>query len=202
MLIEEGQHRLAWATTFLTLEARRQRAFLEPSDVAEAALACVGAWETATDFEGISAALAAASSALQVCIRPLQHTPHGVNDGSEHHAADGCPEGAPQRAPCWQGGEVGDDKSGWEDAWDEPSPGDALMLDRLREAKRNVLAARLLTKHGLPTSVAELAAIDAEAASRLLQQLFLRMASSVGITDARFCGMCTAAPASVPADAR
>ena len=61
------------------------------------------------------------------------------------------------------------------------------MLDRLREAKRNVLAARLLTKHGLPTSAAELAAADAEVASRLLQQMFRRMASSVGITDSRYC---------------
>jgi hypothetical protein len=60
------------------------------------------------------------------------------------------------------------------------------MLDRLREAKRNVLAARLLTKHGLPTSAAEVAAADAEVASRLLQQLFRRMASSVGITDSRW----------------
>ena len=80
----------------------------------------------------------------------------------------------------------GDGATGWEDAWDETSPGDALLLDRLREAKRSVLGARLLTKHGLPTSAAELAAADAAAAARMLRQLFVRMASSIGITDARW----------------
>ena len=84
---------------------------------------------------------------------------------------------------CQQGD--GDGATGWEDAWDETSPGEALLLDRLREAKRGVTAARLLTKHGLPTSAAELAAADAPAAARMLRQLFVRMASSIGITDAR-----------------
>jgi hypothetical protein len=73
VLVEEGQQRLAWSTAFLTLEARRQRAFAEPSDVAEAALACVGAWDMATDFDRIRAALNAASAALQVWIRVLAH---------------------------------------------------------------------------------------------------------------------------------
>jgi len=88
-----------------------------------------------------------------------------------------------EKQHCQQGD--GDGATGWEDAWDETSPGDALLLDRLRDAKRGVTAARLLTKHGLTTSAAELAAADATAAARMLRQLFVRMASSIGITDAR-----------------
>ena len=65
LLVDEGQHRLAWSTAFLTLEAQHQRAFAAPSDVAEATLACVAGWETATDFDGIGAALDAATTALQ-----------------------------------------------------------------------------------------------------------------------------------------
>ena len=82
VLVEEGQQRLAWSTAFLTLEARRQRAFTEPSGVAEATLACVGAWETTTDFDRIVASLDAASAALQVRSR-VQGTRESICRG-EH----------------------------------------------------------------------------------------------------------------------
>jgi len=65
VLVDEGQHRLAWATAFMTLEAQHQRAFATPSDVAEATLACVAGWDTATDFDRIGTALDAASTALK-----------------------------------------------------------------------------------------------------------------------------------------
>jgi len=65
VLVDEGQHRPAWATAFLALEAQHQRAFAAPCDVAEATLACVAGWETATDFDRIGAALDAASTALK-----------------------------------------------------------------------------------------------------------------------------------------
>lgn len=79
----------------------------------------------------------------------------------------------------------GDDAEadGWE-GWDA-GPADSLLLDRLDQAQRLVRAARLLAKHGMTSSVADLRDSDRGTVSLLLRQLLVKVSANVSFTDSR-----------------
>lgn len=77
----------------------------------------------------------------------------------------------------------GGEADGWE-GWDE-GPADSLLLERLEQAQRLVRGGRLLAKHGIAASVAELRDSDRQTATLLLRQLLASVAANVGITDSR-----------------
>ena len=81
------------------------------------------------------------------------------------------------------------DADGW-DGWDV-GPGDSLLLERLEEAQRQVRAAQLVARHGMPVSLAELAGADSNTVSRLLRQLLQRVSANAAFTDTKCAAIWT-----------